>query len=206
MPGGAGSLMNKVLSDAVKRGIVVVNVSQCLSGTVSNTYAPATALGKEGVVLGQDLTTEAALTKLAYLLALSDATPEKVAQQMTLSLRGELTEPSATSFQHPVDEKLRSHEAVLAAFGYAIASGELSTVKDMLDSSKAWILDKADYMGNTVVHMAAATADEEILKLLLLHGASVHIRNNLQQTPLSIAVQVRLETNAELLRSAGAHG
>lgn len=50
-----GALLG-VLGDAVKRGIVVVNVTQCLSGTVSPTYAPATALGRLGVVFGHDLT------------------------------------------------------------------------------------------------------------------------------------------------------
>lgn len=100
-PGGPGSPMTNVLADAVKRGVVVVNISQCLSGSVSPLYAPAMALGRVGVVFGQDMTTEAALTKLAYLLSLPNATPDVVAERMSVSMCGELTEVSRTHFEHP---------------------------------------------------------------------------------------------------------
>ena len=80
---------------------VIVNITQCLNGSVSPLYAPATILGRAGVVFGQDLTSEAALTKLAYLLALPNATPEDVAKRMSVSIRGELTETTRTHFEHP---------------------------------------------------------------------------------------------------------
>lgn len=58
---GAGNVpagpLTAILGDAVSRGIVVVNVTQCLSGNVSPTYASATVLGRTGVVFGHDLTT-----------------------------------------------------------------------------------------------------------------------------------------------------
>ncbi|KAK5162683.1 hypothetical protein LTR04_003108, partial [Oleoguttula sp. CCFEE 6159] len=150
-PGGPDSAMTKVLADAVKRGIVIVNVSQCLHGSVSPLYAPATVLGRAGVVLGKDINSEAALTKLAYLLALPDASPEEVGKRMSVDIRGELTESSRTHFQHPNSEQLSPKVATLTALGYAIAEGDLGAVKEVMEREPEWVLNDADYSGNTPV-------------------------------------------------------
>lgn len=83
-----GSL-TKVIKDAVDRGVVIVNVSQCTNGFVSPLYAPGTILGRAGVVFGHDLTTEAALTKLGYLLAVQNLSYSDITAQMAHSIRGE---------------------------------------------------------------------------------------------------------------------
>lgn len=88
-PGGVDGSLTKVIKEAVERGIVIVNVSQCTNGFVSPLYAPGTALGRAGVVFGHDLTTEAALTKLGYLLAVQDLSFGDIAEKMALSIRGE---------------------------------------------------------------------------------------------------------------------
>lgn len=148
-PGGPDSAMTRILADAVKRGIVIVNVTQCLSGSVSPLYAPATILGRAGVVFGQDMTSEAALTKLAYLLSLPDATPENVTKQMSVSLRGELTETSKMHFQHPRHGSLTPEVSSLTALGYAIQDGDLNRVKEVMKGESRWLLNDADYSGNT---------------------------------------------------------
>jgi hypothetical protein len=97
-PGGEDGALISIFRAAVARGIVIVNVSQCQSGSVSALYAPATVLGNVGVVFGQDLTTEAALTKLSFLLAMPELDYEDVTRQMEASIRGEMTEVSGTLF------------------------------------------------------------------------------------------------------------
>jgi 60kDa lysophospholipase len=149
-PGGPDSALTKVLSTAIReRGIVIINVTQCLSGSVSPLYAPATALGKAGVVFGHDMTTEAALTKLSYLLSLPGATPEEIARQMSESICGELTETVQTVFSHPGRGTLTPERTSLTALAYAVQAGNLQAAKDVMRGEGKFLLNDADYSGNT---------------------------------------------------------
>ena len=119
-----------------------------MNGTVSPLYEPAMLLKQVGVVPGHDMTTEAALGKLSYLLALPDLSVEDVTTQMSTSLRGELTEHVGTAFEHPRDQ-LPQNLSQLSTIGYAIAKGNLLELKQALTGDFDWLLNEADYSGNT---------------------------------------------------------
>jgi len=82
----------KCLKDAKQRGIVIINNTQCIQGTVAmESYAAGSALGQNGVISGLDMTLEATLAKLHYLLS-QDLSYEQVCALLLKNLRGELSE------------------------------------------------------------------------------------------------------------------
>ena len=79
------------LASAIDKGIIILNVTQCMSGSVEQgKYETSVELDKIGVVGGRDITTEAALTKLMYLLG-REFKHDEIIKLLKNPLRGEIT-------------------------------------------------------------------------------------------------------------------
>ena len=79
------------LQKLIKSGCIIILTSQCLFGRVNmNVYSPQKELQELGVLSGQDMLSETAFIKLAFLL--SNYPPSKVKQLMQENLRGEINE------------------------------------------------------------------------------------------------------------------
>lgn len=79
------------LKATIKRGVPIVNITQCISGSVHmGNYETSVALKKMGIINGGDMTTEAATTKMMYLLG-QELGPKVFKTVFETSLRGELT-------------------------------------------------------------------------------------------------------------------
>ncbi len=84
--------LTSVLKEAQERGIVTVNVSQCLTGSVEMMrYSVGYHLQNYGVISGYDSTVEAALTKMMHLFGHYPNNPDLVAKLMGQNMRGEIT-------------------------------------------------------------------------------------------------------------------
>lgn len=82
-----------IISGGIKRGLVIVNVTQCSSGSVDmERYSTGSSLGKIGVLSGYDITTESAVTKLMILLG-KYKDKEKVKKHFIIDIAGEITLP-----------------------------------------------------------------------------------------------------------------
>lgn len=90
MPTNRKDIM-RLLKDASARGLVIVSVTQCSNGSVSGLYATGKALLDIGVIPGNDMTPEAALTKLAYVLAKDEWDIDTKRQMMQTNIAGEMT-------------------------------------------------------------------------------------------------------------------
>ncbi len=92
---GSGNTMKaewfiKCLSEAISDDKVILNVSQCIGGKVDQgRYETSKKLNEIGVLSGGDITTEAAITKMMFLLGNTD-NRKKLRQMLTYSLVGEM--------------------------------------------------------------------------------------------------------------------
>lgn len=82
------------ISNAIKKGITFINVTQCQGGHVAmDLYETGKKLQKAGVICGFDMTTEAAITKLMWLLG-QNITSKKLANSLNTPIRGEFSPKS----------------------------------------------------------------------------------------------------------------
>lgn len=197
------------LEKASSRGCLILNCTQCPQGNVTTAYAAGLELEKRGVIAGHDMTVEAALAKLSYVLGL-DCNVDEKRQLLKINLRGELT-PVASPENQSIDSmgenfykaflksmaegtnvqsvneiNILKHELYTPLMCQAAYKGNLDHLKLLIDAGAD--VTKCDYDQRTVLHVASAEGHHDIVKYLLSLGASVHVKDRNGSTPLTDAI------------------
>ena len=74
------------------RGVIVLNITQCTTGSViQGKYETGVHLEHAGVISGKDMTFEAAITKMMYLLSCDELSIDEQKSYVDLNLRGEIS-------------------------------------------------------------------------------------------------------------------
>ncbi|CAM4723348.1 unnamed protein product [Leuciscus chuanchicus] len=206
---------------ATERGLIIVNCTQCLKGTVTLAYATGLALTKVGVIAGFDMTPEAALSKLSYVLAKQDISKEEKKKMMSQNLRGEMKadlqgaklslsdsrfiQVIARSLSIGCKEELEAiRNALTPALACAAAkNGDTEALEAIREMGTD--LSMADYDGRTPLHIAASEGHLKVVQYLLSKGATVYVKDRFGDTPLRNAINLRHKDVVELLRKCGAH-
>ncbi|XP_068194944.1 60 kDa lysophospholipase isoform X2 [Antennarius striatus] len=209
------------LKKATDAGVVIINCTQCLRGTVSTSYATGKVLIDAGLVVGGDMTPEAALSKLSYVLAKKDLDLAGKKKMMAQNLRGEMNSDLAgaklsltdsrfiqiiaKSLSVSCKEDLEAiRDAMTAPLACAAAKiGDLDALQTLTEMGSNLCL--ADYDGRTPLHIAACEGHLNVVQYLLSHGATVYAKDRYGDTPLCNAVHFRHKDIVQLLRKTGAH-
>lgn len=204
---GAGNCPNDeeklaVFREASARGVVLVNLTQCRSGGVSQgAYAAGSALAQCGFVAAGDMTMEAALTKLMCLLGTQDA--ETTRTYMVKNMRGELTqktekEPIQLGSDHFIKaichamgteaEEMQTQVREMlfpVLLCSAAALGDTAQIRDLCRRGTS--PNAADYDLRTPLHVAAADKQLAVCSVLVSLKADVNVRDRWGATPLDEA-------------------
>ncbi|CAG9565644.1 unnamed protein product [Danaus chrysippus] len=187
------------ISAAVKRGMIVVNITQCFKGgVVAAMYETGKFLSECGVVSGYDMTPEAALAKLSYVLSKTELTYQQKVDDDTL------LEALALTLNIESQNKLAevTEKVFNALLLYAIGNNDIGSVKMMLDMGANINTKNSD--GSTVLHEAVLKGNMRIIEYLLENGAKVNIWTRCGESPLLAAIHKDNISVIYLLQKYGA--
>ncbi|XP_047594627.1 60 kDa lysophospholipase isoform X9 [Lutra lutra] len=194
----------------------------------------ALAMAGAGIVSGFDMTSEAALAKLSYVLGHPGLTPDDRKELLARDLRGEMTLPTGAERRPSLSSSalgrgltqlltLSQGQTSQRPQGAALSTQEADAIREALVPSLACAaahagdlevlqalgdlgsdLSLESFNGQTPLHAAARGGQPGAVTMLLRRGVDVDPRDEDGLSPLLLAVKGRHRGVIELLRAAGA--
>ena len=210
-----------VIRESTERGLIIVNCTQCFRGSANTDYECSSILEEQGVISGGDMTPEAALTKLAYLLSQPEITNSEIKRLMPLALRGEITgsnlsiNPKGENIQrietltqfisrscrNQLEQNSESNIATLM-LGSAAENDDLPLLMRLIKQQPD--LNNLNHNGRGALHIACEKGHYEIAKTLLDNGADINLLDSKGNSPLRDSIRHQHKRITKLLRDKGA--
>jgi len=222
----------EALKEAIDRGVIVLNVTQCSVGIVEDgVYETNTSIKSIGVVGGGDLTTESALAKLSYLLSFEELSPSQIKKYLKEDIRGELTRVGKRTFSLTDESFIRHVAEALISYEhkkenepnpfnedhvikdvkkalfpvllcYAASVGNLENIKSLLAVGAN--INIGDYDNRTALHVACGQDNLEVVLFLVSEGANINAQDKWGNTPLDESIMYNKTNISEQLKLMGA--
>ena len=191
--------------NAADRGIILVNITQCVVGGASDEYECGRILTEAGVALGCDMTLECTVTKLSYLLGKFPGQPHIIKRLLRTNLRGELTSEKSQpifsyNLQNVLDsigntfglytqiEKVQAFNKCLTMITHNAAYDSLLEQLQKLYNEGVSMKLK-DHEGKTLLHIACWTGNLQIVGFLISKNVEINPVDAYGNTPLQLAIQ-----------------
>ncbi|XP_034484886.1 L-asparaginase 1 [Drosophila innubila] len=218
---GSGNIPNQPellqeVREAVERGVLVVNITQCLKGSVVPIYETG-AWMEMGVVAGSDMTPEAALAKLSYVLGKDKWNLENKKKIMHLSIRGELTTNIIAKI-NDIDliegvartlhlSSCKERDQMCSTFfpalvDAAVREGNVERLKALKEYGAN--LCDTNCEGRTALHLSCYLGQECCVTFLLDAGCPVDLTDRFNRTPLHEAIDSDNHKVIKILLESGA--
>uniref|UniRef100_A0A8C5A4Q6 asparaginase n=1 Tax=Gadus morhua TaxID=8049 RepID=A0A8C5A4Q6_GADMO len=199
------------MKEATDRGVIIINTTQCLRGTVSKVYATgevgASVLAiREGILLNGS-------GQHKKLLFGKQPTNGNLRGEMMADLAGAKLNLRDSRFIQVIakslsiscrEELVAIRDALTPPLACAAAKiGDVEALKSIQEMGSN--LSVGDYDGRTPLHIAASEGHLKVVQYLLDQGSTIHSQDRYGDTPLSNAVRFRRKDIVMVLRKGGAH-